>query len=81
MPIALRALAGGTVPLALLLTGGAAAAQAVREVPAAAPQDKAGGGSYPAAAAGDGAVPGGYSLSRWAEDWRAMRDPTIRWTG
>lgn len=80
MPIALRTLAGGTVPLAMLLTGGAAAAQAVREVPAPAPapQDKAGGGSYPAAAAGDGAVPGGYSLSRWAEDWRAMRDPARR---
>ncbi|WP_288417278.1 alginate export family protein [uncultured Novosphingobium sp.] len=34
--------------------------------------------SYPAAAAGDGATMGGYNLSRWAEDWRVMRDPAKR---
>jgi hypothetical protein len=34
--------------------------------------------SYPAAAAGDGAAAGGYNLSRWAEDWRALCDPAKR---
>ena len=34
--------------------------------------------TYPAAAAGDGATTGGYNLSRWAEDWRVMRDPAKR---
>ncbi|WP_204350373.1 hypothetical protein, partial [Klebsiella pneumoniae] len=53
-------------------------AQTIREVPAPAPQEKASGGGYPAGASGDGAVTGGYSLSRWAEDWRAMRDPARR---
>ncbi len=33
---------------------------------------------YPAAAAGDGATTQGYNLSRWAEDWRSMRDPAKR---
>ncbi|MET0241607.1 MAG: hypothetical protein ABW184_17070, partial [Sphingobium sp.] len=33
---------------------------------------------YPAAAAGDGATTRGYNLSRWAEDWRVMRDPAKR---
>lgn len=40
--------------------------------------DKASEPAYPAAAAGDGATTGGYNLSRWAEDWRAMRDPGKR---
>ncbi|MES2272022.1 MAG: alginate export family protein [Pseudomonadota bacterium] len=34
--------------------------------------------TYPAAAQGDGATAKGYNLSRWAEDWRAYRDPTKR---
>lgn len=34
--------------------------------------------TYPAAAAGDGATTGGYNLSRWAEDWRALCDPARR---
>ncbi|MGP7795434.1 alginate export family protein [Sphingomonas sp. CLY1604] len=34
--------------------------------------------SYPAAAAGDGATTNGFNLSRWAEDWRGMRDPAKR---
>jgi hypothetical protein len=34
--------------------------------------------SYPAAAAGNGANTAGYNLSRWAEDWRMMRDPAKR---
>ncbi|WP_409977416.1 alginate export family protein [Sphingomonas sp. Y38-1Y] len=34
--------------------------------------------SYPNAATGDGATTNGYNLSRWAEDWRVMRDPTKR---
>jgi hypothetical protein len=33
---------------------------------------------YPAAAAGDGATTRGFNLSRWAEDWREMRDPAKR---
>lgn len=34
--------------------------------------------TYPAAAQGDGATTKGYNLSRWAEDWRAYRDPAKR---
>lgn len=34
--------------------------------------------SYPAAANGDGTVQGPYNLSRWAEDWRSMRNPAKR---
>lgn len=34
--------------------------------------------AYPAAAAGNGATTAGYNLSRWAEDWRSMRDPARR---
>lgn len=33
---------------------------------------------YPTSSNGDGAVTGGYSLSRWAEDWRGMADPAKR---
>ena len=33
---------------------------------------------YPSNAIGEGASPGGYNLSRWAEDWRVMRDPAER---
>ena len=34
--------------------------------------------SYPSAAAGNGATTNGFNLSRWAEDWRGMRDPAKR---
>jgi hypothetical protein len=34
--------------------------------------------TYPIAANGDAATVNGYSLSRWAEDWPAMRDPAKR---
>jgi hypothetical protein len=34
--------------------------------------------AYPSAAAGDGVATGGYNLSRWAEDWRTLRDPAKR---
>ena len=34
--------------------------------------------TYPGAAVGDGATTNGYNLSRWAEDWRVMRDPAKR---
>ncbi|MET0246607.1 MAG: alginate export family protein [Sphingomonas sp.] len=44
--------------------------------PALAQTDEAAG--YPAIAAGDGATTGGYNLSRWAEDWRALCDPAKR---
>lgn len=33
---------------------------------------------YPQAHNGDGAVTGGYSLSRWAEDWTGKADPAKR---
>lgn len=33
---------------------------------------------YPADAVGEGAVSGGYALSRWVEDWRGMADPAER---
>lgn len=33
---------------------------------------------YPQTFNGDGAVTGGYSLSRWAEDWTSMADPKKR---
>ncbi len=45
------------------------------EVPAPATPSVIG---YPAAANGDGATVQGYNLSRWAEDWRRMRDPKNR---
>ena len=34
--------------------------------------------SYPAEANGEGAVSGGYALSRWVEDWRGYSDPAKR---
>jgi hypothetical protein len=34
--------------------------------------------AYPSAATGDGATTNGFNLSRWAEDWRVMRDPARR---
>ncbi|WP_058754965.1 alginate export family protein [Sphingomonas endophytica] len=33
---------------------------------------------YPAIGNGEGTVPGKYNVSRWAEDWRGMRDPAKR---
>jgi len=33
---------------------------------------------YPVAAQGEGATTNGYSISRWAEDWRAYRDANKR---
>lgn len=81
-----RALCGATLPLTLL----AAAAQGAPTRPATsegvAPSEAGQTRNpanptvtaYPAAAAGDGATTGGYNLSRWAEDWRVMRDPANR---
>lgn len=34
--------------------------------------------AYPAAADGDGATTNGFNVSRWAEDWRGLRDPAKR---
>jgi len=34
--------------------------------------------AYPADAVGNGATANGFNLSRWAEDWRGMRDPAKR---
>jgi len=34
--------------------------------------------AYPVAANGEGTVQGAYNLSRWAEDWREIRDPAKR---
>ncbi len=81
MPRLPRALAGATAPLAL---AGAlpAAAQLPSTAPSEAGQTRLPANpvvtAYPAAAAGDGATTGGYNLSRWAEDWRSMRDPAKR---
>ncbi|MDR6788139.1 hypothetical protein J2Y58_001497 [Sphingomonas sp. BE138] len=33
---------------------------------------------YPATGDGEGTVPGKFNVSRWAEDWRGMRDPAKR---
>lgn len=60
-------LRAATLPLAL--------ATATSLAPAAAHAEDA---AYPQAFNGDGAVTGGYSLSRWAEDWTSMADPAKR---
>lgn len=70
-PNPMRALRA-TTPLAVLLST-PALAQATA-APAASPAAT----EYPAAAAGDGATTNGYNLSRWAEDWRVLRDPAKR---
>ena len=68
--------------LCLALTTSPALAQTMNKL---APQSQAktaaaapAGNEYPANAAGDGATTNGYNLSRWAEDWRAYRDPAKR---
>ncbi|MEN2785056.1 alginate export family protein [Sphingomonas qilianensis] len=61
---------GATAPIALLFAAPAQAQTAAAASPAA--------NDYPAAAAGDGATSNGYNLSRWAEDWSALRDPAKR---
>lgn len=73
-----RALSGATAPFVLI----AAPALAQTATPAESGETRDPATptvtTYPAAAAGDGATTGGYNLSRWAEDWRAMRDPAKR---
>lgn len=84
MPLLRRALLGATAPLAL--ASSPAAAQTVAPFPSTAPSETGATRvpatptvtAYPAAATGDGATTGGYNLSRWAEDWRVMRDPAKR---
>lgn len=61
-----RPIIGGVVMTLATLCGAAALAQT-------APADKP-TASYPPEATGDGPVTNGYSLSRWAEDWRSFRD-------
>ena len=81
MPRFSRALIGATAPFALV-----AAAPALAEAPNPSPNDNVqtrnpaepAVAAYPAAAVGDGAMTGGFNLSRWAEDWRRMRDPAKR---
>lgn len=51
------------------------AAQTAKPAEPAKPETPA---AYPLAAAGEGATRGGYSVSRWAEDWRVMADPAKR---
>ena len=62
-----------------------AAAAMLSALPAAAqePGDKAPATpiattSYPSAGIGEGIPQGKYNVSRWAEDWSAMRDPAKR---
>jgi Alginate export len=64
----------------LLMLGAQAAAQRVPPSEAGATRNPATPTvtSYPQAAAGDGATSNGYNLSRWAEDWSALRDPARR---
>ena len=86
-----RALLGATAAIACIACmSGAASAQSVPVKPATsigvapgeAGQTRNAANptvtAFPAAAAGDGATTGGYNLSRWAEDWRVMRDPAKR---
>ena len=74
------ALAGATALLVPALSPIAAAAQSVAPSEAGGTRNPANPTvtSYPQAAVGDGATPGGYNLSRWAEDWRALCDPGKR---
>lgn len=82
-----HALASAT-PLIALLSASPALAQATSQAvqPSTAPSEAGQTrepatpivSAYPAAAAGDGVTTGGYNLSRWAEDWRVMRDPAKR---
>jgi hypothetical protein len=77
MPKLSRALCSATAPLVLLAapaTAQVAPSESGQTRNPATPTVT----SYPAAAAGDGATTGGYNLSRWAEDWRALRDPAKR---
>lgn len=82
----LRAALGATAPLALALAATAAPAAQTpppgKVAPSEAGQTREPANPaitpYPAAAAGDGATTGGYNLSRWAEDWPLMRDPSKR---
>lgn len=64
----------------LLMLGAQAAAQRVPPSEAGATRNPATPTvtSYPQAAAGDGATSNGYNLSRWAEDWSALRYPARR---
>ena len=72
-----RALADGAVPLAMLLAGGAAA-QTIRRVPAPAPQEKAKRRRLSRGCIGRQRGDGRLRITRWAGDWRAMRDPARR---
>ena len=72
----LRAL-GATLPLACLLASQAPAQTSSAPNGTGAPAQPI-VTAYPAAAIGDGTTTGGYNLSRWAEDWRMMRDPAKR---
>ncbi len=73
MDLRFSRLRAATAPLCLL-SGTPALAETTAE-PAGEAQRK----SYPAAYNGDAAAaPGGYALSRWAEDWRVMQNPAKR---
>ncbi|WP_294260264.1 alginate export family protein [uncultured Sphingomonas sp.] len=72
------ALASATAPLALALAAPAIAQTAPSEAGQTRNPANPTVSSYPNAAAGDGATTGGFNLSRWAEDWRVMRDPAKR---
>lgn len=73
MTAIIRAVYGATGSLALLLAVPASAQTTAS--PSDVPQAPT---PYPPAAAGDGATTNGYNLSRWAEDWRELRDPAKR---
>jgi len=93
MRIGIRALGRAAIPLVGIVPASAMAQAASPAVPAGPANQRSTAPSeagstrnpanpvvtaHPSAAAGDGASVGGYNLSRWAEDWRAMRDPAKR---
>jgi len=79
MPSFPRRLRGGAALALALVTSVHAKAQVIgppnrASQALAAPLSEA----YPADGAGDGITSGGYSQSRWAEDWSKLRDPARR---
>ncbi len=66
------------LPRLLAATLCCAPAPALFAAPTAALADEAKAPIYPVSSNGDGAVTNGYSISRWAEDWRSMADTKKR---
>lgn len=69
-----RAIRGLSLGAALFVAGPAMAQASAEKGTPATPIAT----GYPAAGTGEGTAQGKYNVSRWAEDWRAMRDPAKR---